>query len=439
MQDAAAGIVADREQIAANKAGIEALQQNKADAIVETAQGETMILTDSSDKLFEGLRVFGKSTQDGTPSVENPVPIVNAGESGSITVEVTGRNLIDYTKAEGDADIQFVDGGFIVGGDVLHRIINIPYKFKKGESYTVTYKDKFLLGSGKIGIYLPGGKYSVSGSAPVQYGIFLNKPFVPQDEYTAIGFYVDKDAATNLKVEITDICLVKTGMDTDYEPYTHQSLTLATPNGLPGVPVSKDGNYTDQNGQQWVCDEVDLGRGKYVQRMKDFIINQNTNMSTSIGAYGAPEKDTILTRYLDRTIKKNGAILCRELIHIPNWNVDSESVYTTETSIDFRLSRKRLGLGTETTADENKTAVLKFLETTPLHCLVELNTPIERDLTPEELATYSSLHANCPTTVITNDAGAHMEVSYVADTKAYINKKFEELNQAIVKTQIALL
>lgn len=304
VQDAAAGIVADREQIAANKAGIEALQQNKADAIVETAQGETMILTDSSDKLFEGLRVFGKSTQDGTPSVENPVPIVNAGESGSITVEVTGRNLIDYTKAEGDADIQFVDGGFIVGGDVLHRIINIPYKFKKGESYTVTYKDKFLLGSGKIGIYLPGGKYSVSGSAPVQYGIFLNKPFVPQDEYTAIGFYVDKDAATNLKVEITDICLVKTGMDTDYEPYTHQSLTLATPNGLPGVPVSKDGNYTDQNGQQWVCDEVDLGRGKYVQRMKDFIINQNTNMSTSIGAYGAPEKDTILTRYLDRTIKK---------------------------------------------------------------------------------------------------------------------------------------
>lgn len=127
------------------------------------------------------------------------------------------------------------------------------------------------------------------------------------------------------------------------------------------------------------------------------------------------------------------------MIHIPNWNVDSESVYTTETSIDFRLSRKRLGLGTETTADENKTAVLKFLETTPLHCLVELNTPIERDLTPEELAAYSSLHANCPTTVITNDAGAHMEVSYVADTKAYINKKFEELNQAIVKTQIALL
>lgn len=78
----------------------------------------------------------------------------------------------------------------------------------------------------------------------------------------------------------------------------------------------------------------------------------------------------------------------------------------------------------------------ELIETTVYYVLA---TPIERDLTPEELAAYSSLHTNYPTTVITNDAGAHMEVSYVADTKAYINKKFEELNQAIVKTQIALL
>ena len=365
VQDAAAGIVADREQIAANKQAIAGkidkqqgaenagkalvvgadgnvelgdaqtktdptltqsgqaadaqvtgreiatLHQNKADAIIETAQGETMTLTDSSDKLFEGLRVFGKSTQDGTPSVENPVPIVNAGENGSIKVTVNGA-----------------------------------------------------------------------------------------------------------------------------EP---QLITLATPNGLPGVSVDKDGNYTDQNGQQWVCDEIDLARGKYAQRVKDFIITQDTNISTSMGNYGASEKDTILARYLDRTIKKNGAILCRELIHIPNWNVDSESVHTTETSIDFRLSRKRLGLGTETTADENKTAVLKFLGATPLHCLVELATPIERDLTPEELTAYEALHTNYPTTVITNDAEAHMEATYVADTGKYIQNLEERLNAKLVNIQSALI
>ena len=69
----------------------------------------------------------------------------------------------------------------------------------------------------------------------------------------------------------------------------------------------------------------------------------------------------------------------------------------------------------------------------------ELATPIERNLTPEEIAAYKALRTYGPTTVITNDAGAGMEATYVADTKAYIDKKFKELNQAIVNTQIALL
>lgn len=53
-----------------------------------------------------------------------------------------------------------------------------------------------------------------------------------------------------------------------------QTLTLSTPNGLPGIPVSSGGNYTDENGQQWICDEVDLGRGKYVQRVSTYLIRE---------------------------------------------------------------------------------------------------------------------------------------------------------------------
>ena len=54
---------------------------------------------------------------------------------------------------------------------------------------------------------------------------------------------------------------------TTYAPYREQLLTLPTPTGLPGIPVASGGNYTDQNGQQWVCDEVDLKRGVKVQRI----------------------------------------------------------------------------------------------------------------------------------------------------------------------------
>ncbi len=57
-----------------------------------------------------------------------------------------------------------------------------------------------MIGLGNINIYFPGGKYSVSGKAKEQYNIISNKPFVPLDEYTAIGFYVSLENADTTKL-----------------------------------------------------------------------------------------------------------------------------------------------------------------------------------------------------------------------------------------------
>ena len=45
------------------------------------------------------------------------------------------------------------------------------------------------------------------------------------------------------------------------------SMSVSTPNGLHGIPVESGGNYTDANGQRWICDEVEFSRGVYVQRI----------------------------------------------------------------------------------------------------------------------------------------------------------------------------
>jgi hypothetical protein len=44
-------------------------------------------------------------------------------------------------------------------------------------------------------------------------------------------------------------------------------LTISTPDGLCGVPVASGGNYTDENGQAWICDEIDFARGVRVRRI----------------------------------------------------------------------------------------------------------------------------------------------------------------------------
>lgn len=115
--------------------------KTRQNILVGTETGNPIAVDDAFSAPLCGLTVYGKSTQDGTPTPDAPVPIVSAGDSGSVAVTLSD-------------------------------------------------------GKGKT-----------------------------------------------------------------------QTLTLSTPNGLPGIPVKSDGNYIDPQGQQWVCDEVDLERGVRVQRV----------------------------------------------------------------------------------------------------------------------------------------------------------------------------
>lgn len=58
-------------------------------AIRPTASGNPVSITDSVEWPLLGLKVYGKSTQDGTPSPESPVPIVSAGDGSSIALTVS--------------------------------------------------------------------------------------------------------------------------------------------------------------------------------------------------------------------------------------------------------------------------------------------------------------------------------------------------------------
>ena len=232
----------------------------------------------------------------------------------------------------------------------------------------------------------------------------------------------------NVYIDLSVTQLEYGTIPTPYEPYIHQSLTLATPNGLPGVPVRTGGNYTDSNGQQYICDEVDLGRGKYVQRVEVVKANDLTWKADFFG-----EETNRVYRYSTSAIpdlidRLNGLSNCFR--------------YRTGSSIkanEFVVEESgRLRVVFETPF-ESIEALMEWFRQKETVFYLPKSTPIERDLTPEELAAYSSLHTNYPITVITNDAGAHMEVSYVADTGTYVRNMEERLNAKLVNIQSALI
>lgn len=447
VEDAAAGIVADREQINQNKTDIAGLVEGMTDlapAIHSTASGSVITANDATEgRPFRGLRVFGKSTQDGTPSVENPVPIVNAGESGNITVEVRGKNLLTgrlyFTNYSSDASYVYNEDEVTLPYTPPSETRGIGYVVpcKPGVQYTfsVTNPNKnWWLGIAEYRNFEQAK--SILNKIGYQYG--SEKSSI---KYTAVGNGVLvcaiagkwTDGKTTIhKCTESELLQLEIGSEaTTYEPpRIPQSLTLATPNGLPGVSVSKDGNYTDADGQQWVCDEIDLERGKYVQRVVIENISGGWELkpSSDISERFAQSRLTNTFQTADKTAVCN-------IASFTSWGtpVNDKYAFALNTKVIYFSPPK----GAEITAEElnAKLNSLSF----PVVFVGELATPIERDLTPEEIAAYKALRTYGPTTVITNDAGAGMEVTYVADTKAYIDKKFKELNQAIVNTQIALL
>ena len=185
------GAAADAATTGKRLAEIEKAVAEKADKarqniLIGSETGNPVSVSDAFSAPLCGLTVYGKSTQDGTPSPDNPVPIVSAGDGGTILVTV---------------------------------------------------------GDGADG---------------------------------------------------------------------QQTITLQTPNGLPGIPVTSGGNYTDPGGQRWVCDEVDLERGVKVQRIDKTcfdntktLAEQNAILATSIETPLTPAEITAykaLTTYAPNTV-----------------------------------------------------------------------------------------------------------------------------------------
>ena len=55
--------------------------------------GSPITLDDACDAPLINLALYGKSTQNGTPTPENPVDIVSVGDNGSVDVKSCGKNL----------------------------------------------------------------------------------------------------------------------------------------------------------------------------------------------------------------------------------------------------------------------------------------------------------------------------------------------------------
>lgn len=338
-----------------------------------------------------------------TVSVAGKNLLVNNAKSKQI------RNLI-YTVNE-DKSIS-VKGTYEVGKDVTESDIYLFGTFNDEGQYVYIPKGRYSINT----ISVPNGTYiareKTKGSIINSENII--KTLSEQDCYFySWVFRITKDGTYNSTIypqmEVGNTA-------TEYEPYKEIQSAQQT------CELSGIGDVKDE-----LIVRAD-GTGQLIQRLLEEELNDNSDYVTwyaNTNTYGFLRKESKwLFRANKINIKSNKLKGITKEVGNPE-TYDKNGIFVDVAGLYIKISKKYL---TEYTVDALKT----YLRDNPITVVGLLKEPIVTELSSEEVQKILALHTNKPNTTIWNDQDAEMQVTYVADTKSYIDNKFKELSNAIV-------
>lgn len=338
-----------------------------------------------------------------TISVAGKNLLVNNAKSKQI------RNLI-YTVNE-DKSIS-VKGTYEVGKDVTESDIYLFGTFKDEGQYVYIPKGRYSINT----ISVPNGTYiareKTKGSIINSENII--KTLSEQDCYFYSWiFRITKDGTYNSTIypqmEVGNTA-------TEYEPYKEIQSAQQT---------------CELKGIEDVRDELIVradGTGKFVQRINKSSLNDKSNFEKwyeTTNTYGFEVYDSNCAFYSSKIniIAEKLQGKTTDILNSGVYNANGITI-SPNGKIKIKILKKYL-------AEYSTDALKKFLKNNTIKILTILPEPTVTDLTAEEVQKILALHTNKPNTTIWNDQNADMQITYVADTKKYIDNKFTELENSV--------
>ena len=394
----------------------------------ETFVAGANLVLNSAEAPLTALTLYGHSTQDGTPSPGNPVPIVSTGsvmttgaqlfKDYSVKIPVTPSTTYYVSSGQrtepGRIDIGCYDSNQqLINADGLIDMPVSIYLQSSGlyrlssDSDSLSFKITTGENTSFLAFIIPSFQIDGFPSLMLNAG---DTP-LPWEPYTG-----GQPAANPYEGEI-NVTISDGGTQSQF-------LTVSAPGGLPGIPVDASKlpegmtpTYVDESGQQWICDEVDFSRGTYVKRdnMKTFDGSKDEFWS----AYMTPGFEGFAINILDMLVTERGPGLSNLFLI---GGVDGQPRIRLGAN-NNRMYMNNTNPDIATTVDE----WLSWLSNNPLRVLYVLETPIETDLSDEEMAAYKALHTYSPTATVSNDAEAWMKVGY------YSNAALEKMSREALK------
>ena len=360
-----------------------------------------------------------------SPSPEWPQELMHVGNDTAIQTKLMGKNFVNIhdTPSALLATTATVDGESVTvtttDDSTLSRAVykvdyplNVPLRL----SFDATILQLDPTGAGST-VRLRKGARSVgiimldlnAVGVKKHYDVTIS-PLVEEGYDLWLYLRTFSGATGTISVKFENIQIEIGDATTGYDPYKNPQV-LMSDRTLAGIPVTSGGNYTDDNGQQWICDEIDFERGVYIQRCK----TETLTFEPEVNDYG--------TRYVCYGVSVTPhqlctVCMCPQLAYSPD--VGLMGPYTHN---GIRITPTYRG-GTVVARWDD--AVIESLTVTYLRA-----TPLETPLTAEEINAFQFAHTNFPNTTVLNDAGAWMELKYNADTKTYLDNCFRPTDEQV--------
>ena len=323
-----------------------------------------------------------------------------------MAVKVTGANVLEKTAPGGQfsqfgATYTVNENGVLVTGTATSTS---SFFLHKDETPRLTHGTYYLTTKGLSASIVLNFFYVGKITSDVQN----QQVMLTKDVEYSLTLQLQKGVTANTTVQVS----LTRNKITTYSPYREQLLTLPTPNGLPGIPVASGGNYTDQNGQQWVCDEVDLEKGVRVQRVNAVDLSTCTITGTT---------ELAVTKRLSITLPIRGRdykteALCNKLQFLVSFSNDTPHFY-----VDGTNAQVFIPIGAKN--PEEGEYILFYA----------LATPIETPLTSDELDAYKAIVAYGPDTVVQASDGVGIKLDYQRDVNLVV-KNLEDAIASITTT-----
>lgn len=395
-----------------------------------------MIMLDPNNKIYGSLGLADRyvmKTEEGTKlTLSNP-------KLGSFDDVLTEFNIYGMSKQESTTGSNLIDIDNMLN-ECLVKNADDTYSILKTETNRFSKKFPINLKAGTAvrfdaDVIEYNGTYSIKlqvdfGSQQVSTGglIFL------KNDVTGVTIYQDGKNDVGTYTKFKNAILSVGEVKVPYEPYTggkpspspdypqeiksvvNPTVKVTNENGtqfetanltytLNAIPVASGGNVTI-DGQQWVCDEVDLERGVKVQRVKSvnissldksfWVFRNDVDANVSATRYSnkavivdfrtrAPAMSNILPVGVGNDV--NTFRLVATPLYLYQFNLDSSKFPTVESWVEY-------------------------LKANTVLIIYALATPIETPLTPAEIAAFSAFTTYYPVTIVENNYNTWMKATY---------------------------